>query len=165
MNQGPNRGMALLGDVARRPQAVALAAVMTLLLGACSRQEEVRVPVECKAGRAAVRAALDRAPMQVTVEGRPLSSCFTTTSNSADIAEVGEEYLAVASALSERARAKPGGVEAMRLGYLIGAVRRGASTTQGTNDEMVRRLEQEVILVDTTSPAFRRGERAGRTGG
>ncbi|MGI8440810.1 MAG: hypothetical protein ACR2NV_11600 [Thermoleophilaceae bacterium] len=151
--------------MACRSSSLTLAAVSALLLSACARQEEVRVPVECKAGRAAVRAALARAPKPVTVEGRPLSSCFTTTSNSADIAEVGEEHLAVASALADKARAQPGGPEATRLGYLIGAVRRGASTTQGTNDEMVRRLEQEVLLVDTSSPAFRRGERAGRTGG
>jgi len=151
--------------VARPSEALAVAAASVLLLGACARQEEVRVPVECKAGRAAVRAALDSAPERVAVEGRPLSTCFTTTSNSADIAEVGEEYLAVASALADRARAEPEGVDSTRLGYLIGAVRRGASTTQGTNDEMVRRLEQEVLLVDTSTSAFRRGEQAGRTGG
>jgi len=147
-----------------RPVRLVVGALLSLLVGGCST-EQPGVPVECKSGRVALRAALEQAPRPVRVEGRPLSQCFTTASNSADIAEVGEEFIAVASGLAEEARAKPDGPAAVRLGYLVGAVRRGGAATQGTNDEMVRRVEQELILLDTESPSFRRGERAGRTNG
>ena len=143
---------------------LAAGALLALLVGGCAT-EQAGVPVECKSGRGALRAALERAPRPVRVEGRPLSQCFTTASNSADIAEVGEEYLAVASGLAEDARAEPEGAAALRLGYLVGAVRRGAAATQGTNDEMLRRVEQELTLVNARTPAFRRGERAGRAEG
>ena len=43
-------------------------------------------------------------------------------------------------AVRARARRRPDGPEATRLGYLVGAMRRGASATQGIHDEMIRRV-------------------------
>jgi hypothetical protein len=101
----------------------------------------------------------------VRVDGVPISACFVRASDAADVTAVGTEYLAVASGLAERARRRPEGAAALRLGYLVGAMRRGAHGTQGIHDEMVRRAEQELLALDTTSEAFRRGERAGRRSG
>jgi hypothetical protein len=95
----------------------------------------------------------------------PLSACLTTSSDQADITGVGAELIAVDADLAERARREPGGPEALRLGYLVAAVRKGAAASQGVNAEIVRRMEQELVTVDTTSSAYRRGERAGRTSG
>lgn len=144
---------------------LSLAGLALALLPGCARQQEVTVPVECQAGRAAIRSALRTAPAPVRVDGVPLSACLTISSDAADIAAVGEEYLAVASGLAERARRRPGGEDALRLGYLVGAVRRGANRTQGVNDEMLRRIEQELLTVDARTRAFREGERAGRRSG
>ena len=82
-----------------------------------------------------------------------------------DLQEIGAAYIAVAADLAFEARADPDGPAATRLGYLIGAVRRGADRTQGIHAELVRRMEQELVIVDTRSSAFREGERAGRESG
>jgi len=50
----------------------------------------------------------------------------------------------------------------VQLGYLAGALKRGSEQTQGLHSELVRRVDQELVRVDRTSSAFRRGERAGR---
>lgn len=150
---------------ARRARLLSLVALLLAVTAGCAREREAAVPVECQAGRAAIRSALRRAPAPVRVEGVALSECFTISSDTADIAAVGEEYLAVASALAEGARRRPGGGEALRLGYLLGAVRRGAARTQGVNDEMLRRIEQELLAIDARTRAFREGERAGRRSG
>lgn len=134
-------------------------------IAGCSRQGEPTLPVACKEGPRAVQAALVRAPADVSIAGTPLSNCLGRSGDPADLQEVGASYVAVAAELGPAARADPGGPEALRLGYLLGAVRRGAARTQGIHDELLRRLEQELILLDTSSPAFRRGERAGRERG
>jgi hypothetical protein len=52
---------------------------------------------------------------------------------------------------------------ATQLGYLRGALRRGADP--GLHEELLRRFDQELLRVDTRTPAFRRGEAAGRARG
>lgn len=95
----------------------------------------------------------------------PLSACLTTSSEQADITGVGAELIAVDADLAERARRRPEGPDALRLGYLVAAVRKGADASQGVNDEIVRRVEQESLTVHTGSSAYRRGESAGRASG
>jgi hypothetical protein len=131
------------------------------LLG-CSTEEEP-LPAACLAGREAVAEALEAAPGPVAVEGTPLSGCMTRSSEPSDIQTVGGIYLGVAQELAEEAGREPEGEAAMRLGYLVGAARRGAARTQGIHDELVRRLEQEMVLVDPDSSSLRDGQRAGRT--
>jgi hypothetical protein len=53
----------------------------------------------------------------------------------------------------------------LELGYLAGAVHRGAARAQGVDNEIERRIDQELGVVDTRAPAFARGERAGRASG
>ena len=144
---------------------VALVALAGSAATGCARQERTELPVECRAGRPALRAALARAPAPVRVDGVPISGCFVRSGDASDIAAVGSDYLAVASDLALRARRRPASADSMRLGYLVGAMRRGASRTQGIHDEMIRRIEQELVLVDTGSEAYRRGESAGRATG
>ena len=74
-------------------------------------------------------------------------------------------FLPVADRLAAEARSKPAGPSALRLGFLMGAIRRGVTDTQGIYSELLRRLRQELIGVDLRSPAYLRGERAGRDHG
>ena len=145
----------------------ALAALATALaLGGCSKQEDdPPAPVECKEGAATVRAALARAPARVELGGTPLSECFTRGSNAADLQQVGATYVSVASDLAAEAKQRPDGPAALQLGYLVGAARRGAAGTQGIHEELMRRIEQELIGLDTRTPSYRRGFEAGRSGG
>ena len=123
------------------------------------------LPVACRSGPGAVARALERAPREVTIGGTRLSECLGRAGEPADIQQVGGDYLQVATTLAARARRDAEGPSALRLGYLVGAIRRGAAGTQGFHAEMVRRIEQELLPVDTRARAFRRGERAGRGGG
>ena len=49
--------------------------------------------------------------------------------------------VAVANSLNARARAGGGPASARRLGYLVGAARRGAEETEGIHANLVSRLE------------------------
>ena len=151
---------------AKRGKALVLLAI-ALSVGGCAKDDgsEGAVPVACKEGAERVQAALSRAPARVELDGTALSECFTRGSDGAELQQVGATYLSVAARLSDGARLRPAGTEALELGYLVGAVRRGAAGTQGVHDELARRIEQETIGVDTRSAAYRRGYQAGRSRG
>lgn len=145
---------------------LAVLLTVTLALAACGRDERAELPAACKLGQPAVESALRAAPGEVRLAGETrLSDCFVRTSEQADVLLVGEVYLGAAAGLADAARADPEGPEALRLGYLMGAVRRGAAETQGIHDELLRRIEQEAARADRSSGAYRRGERAGRESG
>ncbi|MDT7713319.1 MAG: hypothetical protein QOG46_2059 [Pseudonocardiales bacterium] len=126
--------------------------------------DEHRVPVACL--DANVSRALVRAPGDVRLEGdTKLSECFNRAAQPAEVQQVGAVFVAAAEQLSARARAAPHSPAALRLGYLIGAVRHGAGRTQGIHYETQRRIEQELIGVNTKAPEFVQGETAGERSG
>ena len=131
---------------------------MALLAVGCGNDEH-RVPVACLDGN--LPKALATAPAEVRVDGTRLSDCFTRAANPAEIQQVGAVFIAAAEKLSARARAQPHSPAALQLGYLIGAVRHGTGHTQGIHYETARRIEQELIGVNTHAPEFVQGERAG----
>jgi hypothetical protein len=133
-----------------------------LLVVGCGNDEH-RVPVACLEGN--LTKALAKAPDNVSVSGVRLSECFTRAANPAEIQQVGAVFIASAERLADAARANPHSPAALRLGYLIGAVRRGAGHTQGIHYETQRRIEQELIGVNTRAPEFVEGERAGEKNG
>ncbi len=110
--------------------------------------------------------ALARAPGDVRLDsGTKLSACFNRAANPAEIQQVGAVFVAATEQLAARARANPHSVAALQLGYLVGAVRHGAAHTQGIHYETRRRIEQELIGVNTRVPEFVTGERAGERNG
>jgi hypothetical protein len=145
------------------------AALLALLAAAsatgCSTEDEGGLPVACQATAESVRRALERAPESVTLDGTSISDCFTRASEPGDIQSIGFAFTEAAAELARDARENPGGDSALELGYLLGAVRAGASDTSGIHDELVRRVEQELAEVDTNSQAFSEGERAGLESG
>ncbi len=155
----------VLQRMAERNRGKALVLATVLALGGCSSGDDEGVPVACKEGPDGVQAALARAPARVEVGGTPLSECFTRGADSADLQQVGASYVTVASRLADQARLRPESPAALRLGYLVGASRRGAAGTQGVHEELMRRIEQELSGVDTRSAAYRRGFEAGRARG
>ena len=159
----------MAGSLTGAPRRVASAALLIVLVAVagCAKQsdQEATLPVACRSGPEAVRAALRAAPEPVTIDGMPLSSCLPRAGESIDVQAVGATYVDVAAELAPEARADPGGPEAQQLGYLVGAIRRAAARSQGIHSELIRRMEQELLVVDTSSPAFRDAERAGRETG
>ena len=140
-------------------------AALTVLLALCACGEDDRLPAACDTDPAAVTRALAAAPAEVRLDGVPLSRCMTSDAGAAEVQQVGALLLPAAQRLADSASRDPRGPAAVRLGYLVGAVRRGAERSPGLHAELVRRVEQELGRVDTHSEAFRTGERAGRAHG
>jgi predicted secreted hydrolase len=126
----------------------------------------VIVPSECEQGPDTVRSALRSAPGEVRLEGRvKISDCFQQAADAASVQNLGSTFLATAQQLADRVRDHPHSDAAVQLGYLIGALRRGAGTRMGVHYEAVRRVQQELAGLDVNTPEFRRGLEAGRSEG
>jgi hypothetical protein len=149
---------------ARAFAPVVLAAAALAVLAGCGSEPSRTVPAACTRGPAPIERALLRAPGEVRLGGRRLSECFAPGGDAAAVEALGLAYLPAAARLAADARAHPHGPAPVRLGFLIGAVRRGAARG-GVYAELQRRLELELAGVDTGAPGFRSGERAGRARG
>jgi hypothetical protein len=143
-----------------RPSAIAIGLAVLALAG-CARDTSTSTPIACTRGEAAARAALARAPGDVRLGGKRISECFVRGAESSAVQEVGIVFVPVAARLADDARSRPAGPSALRLGFLMGAIRRGVADTQGIYSELLRRLRQELIGVNLSSPAYLRGLRAG----
>jgi hypothetical protein len=154
---------------------LALAAMLVaagLASAACSRRSGAEhAPVACVGGsagdrQAAIRSALAKAPGPVALpDGTLLSDCVAHPVDSGDLQTVGSTMLSVTQQLADDAAGGGDPAALTQLGYLIGAVHRGAARAGGVNDELVRRLDQELQDVDVNSPVYRAGQRAGLSTG
>lgn len=127
--------------------------------------DDPSLPAACTAEPAAVRSALRTAPAAVRLDGTPLSTCVREASDADELQAVGGGLVGAAGALADDARRDPGGADELRLGYLVGAARRGAGDQGGERTELVRRLEQEAQVLRGDQAAYRRGIEAGRRSG
>jgi hypothetical protein len=137
----------------------ALALALCALAPACGEEAD-ELPADCRGGPGPILEALETAPRPVRLDGARISDCLSRHSDAGELQGVGTGLVEAAASLGPPARRHPGGPEAMRLGYLVGAARNGAAPTRGIHSELLRRLEQEAAGLDR-SPAFRRGLRAG----
>ncbi|MGI9081444.1 MAG: hypothetical protein ACR2FZ_04075 [Thermoleophilaceae bacterium] len=147
------------------PRPAVLAVLVGALLASGCSDGEQSVPAACRQGPEAVRVALREAPGPVTLDGTPLSECIDDTSGGGELRDVGNAYLEAAAELAPAATRDPDGAAAVQLGYLMGAFARSKAGSQGVGYELGRRLRSELLSVDVRSPAFVRGERAGRRTG
>lgn len=144
----------------------ALPLVAVLALSACGAQE---APLDgaCLESSGAIERALSRAPGPVTLgSGTPLSKCVSQARSDADLQNAGMVFTRAADELADLAKAGDA-ASALRLGYLIGAARRGAARTAGIHAELQRRLERTGAYVQgpRVGAALTRGLAAGeRTG-
>lgn len=142
-----------------RSRAAATALALLVVAG-CGSEPSSEVPAACKVAPGAVARALGSAPGDVRLGGRRLSECFAPGSDAGDGQALGLALVPAAEALASGARAHPRGAAALRLGFLTGAVHRGAARGR-VYAELERRVELESAGVDTGSSAYRRGLRAG----
>jgi hypothetical protein len=116
--------------------------LLTLLVG-CSEQGGPPPSPECMAGREEVAEALAAAPGDVRlVDGTRLSECVRNAESDAELQNLGVVLTGVAEDLEADAPEDPRA--ALRLGYLVGAARRGAPSDSALQFELVRRLEASV---------------------
>jgi hypothetical protein len=149
------------------PRTLGPVLLMAVVLSACGRGGTGTLPAACQfpGGADSIRHALAAAPSEVRVDGTPLSKCLVREADASDVQAVGAAYVDVASDLAARVRAAPQSAAATQLGYLVGAVHRGAAKTAGIHYELERRVESELNGIDTRSPEFARGQRAGEATG
>src|SRR5918995_1106442 len=116
----------------------AILAALALGVAACSSEEDEGTPTACPTESAGYVQALRAAPGEVLLEGStPISDCLTQDQEGGELANVGSAMIAAATELNGEARADPSGTAPVRLGYLSGAVSRGADSIHA---DLVRRL-------------------------
>jgi hypothetical protein len=135
---------------------VALGAAFLAGCGGTSTKDE-RQPVACREGVGVYMNALRAAPGDVILAGEtPISGCLLADAKEGELADLGEDALAVATKLSAQARAEPDGPAALQLGYLLGAIARGSEETGGVHAELLRRLTVAARFAPEGQPLSRR---------
>jgi hypothetical protein len=148
----------------------AVLAVCALVAAGCGTQLDDEAPAACLATNEGYLHALERAPGQVRLAGStPISACLVPEQDAGQLANIGRELIVAATKLNDEARQDPAGPAAVQLGYLIGAVSKGADVI---HTDLVRHLNASARFSATggTLPAgfergFGRGYAAGRASG
>ncbi|MCA1656847.1 MAG: hypothetical protein LC713_03910 [Actinobacteria bacterium] len=110
------------------------------------------VPSACLSGPRTFVRALERAPATVTLAGdTKLSTCVSRARTDSELQTLGSSLLSAADSL--RVRAATDDVAALRLGYLVGATRRGVKRNPGLAEQLGRRVEQTMLLDGATAGA------------
>jgi len=146
-------------------------AALALLVGCGSADDST--PVACLEGASAYERALKAAPDEVLLGDETLiSECLPRNQSGGDLSRVGEALIEAATALNAEARAEPGGAANLQLGYLLGAVERGAEESEGIHSDLIRRLVVAARFVPDKQasppgflPTYSEGFEAGRSGG
>jgi hypothetical protein len=150
--------------------AAALLAGAILSIAGCGSSQDDQAPASCLVGNEAYLKALERAPAPVLLGNTtPISDCLVPQQQAGQLASIGQEMIVAGTKLNAEARRDPGGPASVELGYLIGAVSKGADPI---HTDLVRRLNASARFSDTggTLPAsferaFGRGYAAGRRSG
>ena len=145
-----------------------LALLAAASLAACGASAD---PLDeaCMSGPGAIERALTRAPGPVTLpSGTRLSQCVANARSDSDLQNAGAVLTRAADDLSAAARAGDADA-AVRLGYLVGAARRGARRTAGIHAELQRHIERAAAVLDgagaRVASALAHGQRAGEATG
>jgi hypothetical protein len=160
--------------VVRTPWVAALVSVAAFAaaLAGCG-SADVSTPVACLEGAEAYQRALKAAPDEVLLGDETLiSECLTRNQSGGNLTRVGEALIETATALNAEAREDPGGAANLQLGYLLGAVERGAEESEGIHADLVRRLVVAARFVPDKQasppgflPTYSEGFEAGRADG
>ena len=150
--------------------AVGLLAATIIVAGGCGAKHNDEAPAACLAGNQAYLRSLERAPAPVRLAGTtPISDCLVPEQDAGQLASIGQEMIVAATKLNAEARRDPAGPAPLELGYLLGAVSKGADPI---HTDLVRRLNSAARFSETggTLPAsferaFGRGYAAGRQSG
>ena len=153
--------------------ALVLALVMAAVAIGCGSADEDSTPEACLGGANQYYAALQKAADPVRLPGDvPISDCLVENQSAGDLATVGGTLVKVATELNAKARRDPGGPPTLQLGYLVGAVEKGASDTHGIHAELQRRIEAAALYGPAGKPppppfdqTYRKGYAAGRSDG
>ncbi len=150
----------------RRVGRTGVVCVLALLaLGGCDgRTPPAQACMEAQS--ADVLQALAHAPDHVALaDGTSLSQCVRRTIDDSRLQTLGATLTATADELARRMRVSH--AAAFQLGFLIGAVDRGATQAAGLQDELANRIAGTATGLDDgpARAALLRGRAAGQRGG
>ncbi len=122
-----------------RWSAALVAATLTAGLAAgCGDDSEDQTPEACIGTAAEYRQALAGAPGDVALgDGTAISDCLPSEQTSGELAQTRQVMIAAATDLNGDARGDPTGPAAVQLGFLVGAIERGADSIHA---DLVRRV-------------------------
>jgi hypothetical protein len=154
----------------RRLTAVLLALSAIAAAAGCGTKQNNEAPAACLTANEGYLRALESAPGAVRLAGSvPISACLVPEQDAGQLANIGRELVVAATKLNAEARRDPSGPATVQLGYLIGAVSKGADPI---HTDLVRRLNASARFSASgaTLPAgferaFGRGYAAGRASG
>ena len=145
-----------------RRRCLLLGCVGVVLLGACGASEEAIAPA-CTQRAEVERAIADRGRMP---DGTRLSQCLERATDPASLQNLGAVLTTIAEELEDSAATDP--AAARRLGFLIGAARRGVAEGDGRAAELAHRLERsggtvsdEAAVATALAAGLRDGEASG----
>jgi hypothetical protein len=153
----------------RRLASVALAG-LALVAPGCGSSHGEETPTACLAPTSTYLRALEAAPGPVRLEGEAaISDCLVSSQGGGQLQNIGQTLVVTATKLNAEARRDPGGPAALQLGYLMGAVNKGADLI---HTDLVRRLNAAAQFREGGGPLplqfqrpFARGYAAGRRSG
>ena len=154
----------------RKRVATALLIGAIAAIAGCGNGQDDQAPAVCLLGNQAYLKALEQAPNPVLLGGTtPISACLVPQQEAGQLASIGQEMIVAATKLNGEARRDPGGQASVELGYLIGAVSKGADSIHA---DLVRRINASARFSDSGNAlpadfqqAFGRGYAAGRRTG
>jgi hypothetical protein len=149
--------------------ALLVAGALTAAVG-CGTEKDDLAPSACLVSNEAYLRALQRAPGPVRLAGTtPISDCLVPEQDAGQLANIGHEMIVAATKLNAEARRDPTGPATLQLGYLSGAVAKGADPI---HTDLVRRLNSAARFTQTGGippasfeRAFGRGYAAGHASG
>jgi hypothetical protein len=150
--------------------AIGLAAAAIAVVGGCGDEQDDQAPAACLATDGSYLRALESAPGPVLLGGTTrISDCLVPQQEGGQLATIGQEMVVAATKLNAESRRDPGGPAPLELGYLLGAVSKGADSI---HTDLVRRLNSAARFSETGGTlsagferAFGRGYAAGRQSG
>ena len=156
--------------MAKRWTAAGLIALAALTAAGCGTKQNAHAPAACLVTNEGYLRALQAAPGQVRLAGStPISDCLVPEQDAGQLANIGHEMVIAATKLNAQARRDPSGAATVQLGYLMGAVSKGADPI---HTDLVRRLNSAArfsasggTLPASFERAFGRGYAAGHTSG
>jgi hypothetical protein len=148
---------------------VPILAACSLAVAACGSDEGSETSDACLEGPDAYVHALRAAPDEVRLaDGTPISDCLAEGQSGGELGTVGEAMITAATRLNSDALRTLDQRTAVELGYLVGAIERGAEGTSGIHEDLLRRVEAAAGFTgqaDVPAGSFRHGFEQGREAG
>lgn len=166
----------------RKPLALALVITLTALaVTGCSDGRKIETPPACLGASSTWVTALSAAPDQVLLaKSTPISECIPQDQGAAQLEEVGKIAVETATQFSAFYKGGEGGSgqtgsessvqAALMAGYLVGALEKGAESSEGIHAALVTRVKSAATngleaAGQQVQGAFQKGHEAGRETG